>query len=80
MAKNAKTTPVKATLTIGGETLPLGSTRRCPICDKPATPAGFPFCSKRCADIDLHHWLTGRYAIPVVEADQGLEGDETGED
>jgi uncharacterized protein len=23
-----------------------------------------PFCSKRCADVDLHRWLGGVYAIP----------------
>ncbi|HTV33101.1 MAG TPA: DNA gyrase inhibitor YacG [Methylocella sp.] len=35
----------------------------CPICGKPANMAILPFCSKRCADIDLHHWLGGAYAI-----------------
>jgi len=38
--------------------------RRCPICGKPATPDAFPFCSKRCADLDLHRWLSDGYAIP----------------
>ena len=28
-----------------------------------------PFCSKRCADIDLHRWLSGVYAIPAEEED-----------
>jgi endogenous inhibitor of DNA gyrase (YacG/DUF329 family) len=37
---------------------------RCPICDKPATPTNRPFCSKRCADVDLGRWLTGQYVIP----------------
>lgn len=41
----------------------------CPICGKPAVPACRPFCSKRCADVDLHRWLTGRYALPVEEDD-----------
>ena len=49
-------------------------TRRCPICDKPAEQKFRPFCSKRCADIDLNRWLKGAYAIPVVEDD-----DEDGE-
>jgi uncharacterized protein len=40
--------------------------RPCPICGKPATLATRPFCSKRCADIDLHRWLGGVYAIPTV--------------
>lgn len=36
----------------------------CPICGKPADFATRPFCSKRCAEIDLHRWLGGVYAIP----------------
>ena len=45
---------------------------RCAICDKPLTGAKdetgrnyTPFCSKRCADVDLQRWFTGGYAIPV---------------
>jgi endogenous inhibitor of DNA gyrase (YacG/DUF329 family) len=40
------------------------TTAKCPICKKPADPALRPFCSKRCADVDLQRWFTGRYAIP----------------
>lgn len=36
----------------------------CPICGKPAAQGAKPFCSKRCADIDLGRWLKGGYAIP----------------
>lgn len=36
----------------------------CPICDKPTQAAYRPFCSKRCADVDLAKWLGGGYAIP----------------
>ena len=43
---------------------------RCPICGKPSVAAFSPFCSKRCARIDLHRWLSGRYAIPAVEEDE----------
>ena len=43
--------------------------RSCPICRKPAMQEFRPFCSKRCADIDLGKWLGGSYAIPVVEED-----------
>lgn len=46
---------------------------RCPICDKPAIDTYAPFCSKRCADIDLHRWLSGSYAIPAVEDDGDTE-------
>jgi len=36
----------------------------CPICRKPTTAAYRPFCSKRCADVDLARWLNGAYALP----------------
>lgn len=37
----------------------------CVICHKqPQAEKYRPFCSKRCADIDLHRWLGGVYAIP----------------
>ena len=41
--------------------------RKCPICQKPTATTYRPFCSKRCADVDLSRWLTGHYAVPVVE-------------
>ena len=52
---------------------------RCPICGKPTAAAFRPFCSKRCADVDLQRWLSGRYAIPIVEEDSGLD-DESSDD
>jgi endogenous inhibitor of DNA gyrase (YacG/DUF329 family) len=30
-----------------------------------------PFCSRRCADIDLGRWLNGSYTAPVIEMDEG---------
>ena len=30
----------------------------------------FPFCSKRCADIDLGNWFNEAYKVPVVELDE----------
>jgi endogenous inhibitor of DNA gyrase (YacG/DUF329 family) len=41
----------------------------CPICGKPAAEAFKPFCSRRCADIDLGRWFKGGYAIPGPPAD-----------
>jgi endogenous inhibitor of DNA gyrase (YacG/DUF329 family) len=41
--------------------------KRCPICGKPSAPEFRPFCSRRCADVDLHRWLGGVYAIPVKD-------------
>lgn len=40
----------------------------CPICGRPRLPAMRPFCSKRCADLDLAKWLNGEYAIPGAPA------------
>ena len=37
----------------------------CPICGKPAKPEFHPFCSRRCADVDLNRWLSGAYVIPA---------------
>lgn len=44
----------------------------CPICRKPTVADYRPFCSRRCADIDLGRWMTGAYAI---EADDPPEDD-----
>ena len=41
----------------------------CPICEKETNPTYRPFCSKRCADIDLGKWLKGDYAVPSQEPD-----------
>ncbi len=43
------------------------SARKCPICGRPSEVEHRPFCSRRCADLDLQRWLSGRYAIPAVE-------------
>jgi uncharacterized protein len=51
--------------------------KACPICGKVTEEKFKPFCSKRCADVDLHRWMSGSYAIPVVEDD---EEDEPRED
>ncbi|MCQ2913756.1 MAG: DNA gyrase inhibitor YacG [Alphaproteobacteria bacterium] len=41
---------------------------KCPICGKPTTNKYKPFCSKRCADIDLDKWFNGNYVIHTEEA------------
>ncbi len=58
-----------------GSVVRLRSARKCPICGKKATQADHPFCSQRCADIDLNRWLSGAYAIPAVEAEEHVERD-----
>ena len=42
---------------------------KCPICGKRPTEALRPFCSRRCADVDLGRWLTGQYSIPAAPDD-----------
>ncbi len=37
--------------------------RKCPMCDKNTAQEFRPFCSRRCADLDLGKWLGGGYAI-----------------
>jgi len=48
----------------------------CPICGKPGSEQFRPFCSRRCADVDLNRWLSGVYAVPVVEDDGAAREDE----
>lgn len=43
---------------------------KCAICGKEQDPKYRPFCSKRCADVDLNRWLSGGYAIPAAEEDE----------
>jgi uncharacterized protein len=47
--------------------------RKCPICNQAMQLSYKPFCSKRCADVDLSRWLKGTYAIPVAEDDKSSE-------
>ncbi|WP_116654894.1 DNA gyrase inhibitor YacG [Pelagibacterium sediminicola] len=47
----------------------------CPICDKPSAQKYHPFCSARCADIDLGRWLKGSYVIAGKESAQAAETD-----
>jgi endogenous inhibitor of DNA gyrase (YacG/DUF329 family) len=44
--------------------------KACPICGKPTDERVKPFCSKRCADVDLHRWLSGSYAVPVLDDEE----------
>jgi endogenous inhibitor of DNA gyrase (YacG/DUF329 family) len=44
---------------------------RCPICGKPTDAHYRPFCSRRCADVDLQRWFSGRYAVPAQDDEGG---------
>lgn len=54
----------------------------CPVCGKPVTPRYKPFCSQRCATIDLARWITGSYRVPSDEApeDAPQRGEESERD
>ena len=49
----------------------------CPICENKTTAEYRPFCSRRCADLDLGNWLTGQYAIPLDESEETGADDQT---
>lgn len=62
----------------------------CPICNQPVTqPDGsvsdaLPFCSKRCQQVDLYRWFSGKYAIvenlgPEQLAQELFEAEQQGE-
>ena len=48
----------------------------CPVCRRPATLDHRPFCSKRCADVDLSRWLGGNYVIPGDDFTAQTDGEE----
>lgn len=57
----------------------------CPICRRPISPSPEaarlrPFCGKRCADIDLHRWLSGGYRVATDEAPGGVGPASGGDD
>lgn len=45
----------------------------CPICKKDTAQTYRPFCSKRCADIDLGKWFGGDYAVPSQDPEEVIE-------
>ena len=49
----------------------------CPICRKPTARGYRPFCSRRCADIDLGNWFTESYRVPSQEPEDAAEADES---
>lgn len=49
---------------------------KCPICDRPAEEKYHPFCSARCADVDLGRWLKGSYVLPGEAASTAQDGEE----
>jgi len=61
----------------GAKAAAAGERKTCSICGKPRDKRYDPFCSKRCADVDLHRWLSGVYVVPGGEpAADEPEGEE----
>lgn len=52
----------------------------CAICGGAVTDAHRPFCSVRCAQIDLGRWLKESYRIPAEEAPGDLSSAPDDED
>lgn len=51
----------------------------CPICRRvPADPKYKPFCSKRCADVDLQRWFAGSYVVPGDAGEPSPDDDQEG--
>lgn len=50
----------------------------CPICKKPEVEKYKPFCSARCADVDLGRWFLGKYVVHTDDKpeDSSTAGDE----
>lgn len=55
---------------------PKRAARKCPECGREPVHRYRPFCSRRCADVDLARWLRGAYAIPGGNADADDDGDD----
>jgi endogenous inhibitor of DNA gyrase (YacG/DUF329 family) len=47
----------------------------CPICSEKTVQRWRPFCSRRCADIDLGRWMSGSYRMPSHEDDADAQPD-----
>jgi endogenous inhibitor of DNA gyrase (YacG/DUF329 family) len=52
----------------------------CPICGRPRDPAHRPFCSKRCAEIDLGRWLKESYRVQTDESPEAMASQRDGEE
>ncbi len=52
------------------QTAKASTSKACPICGKPGVERYRPFCSRRCADVDLNRWLSGVYAVPAAASEE----------
>lgn len=55
----------------------------CPVCEREVAPRDdnprFPFCSKRCKQVDLGRWLNEEVSIPMTpnSTERSLEEDDS---
>lgn len=54
--------------------------QKCPICGQTTDLKYKPFCSKRCADVDLNRWLSGVYRIETDETPEDMPSHSTDEE
>ncbi len=59
-----------------GNVEPLRKPVKCSNCGRLSHRDFYPFCSKRCADVDLNRWFSGSYAIPAGEINPEDNGDQ----
>ena len=57
------------------EPTPIRTGAPCPVCRKPSLPQYRPFCSSRCADVDLGRWFSESYRVPALPAELSDEED-----
>ncbi len=58
---------------------PTFKAKPCPICNRKSVETSHPFCSTRCADVDLQRWFSGSYVIPTEELAHGLSSEFAGQ-
>ncbi|MEM9330738.1 MAG: DNA gyrase inhibitor YacG [Pseudomonadota bacterium] len=46
---------------------PLRKPVKCPSCNQNSSRECYPFCSKRCQDLDLHKWFSESYTLPSTD-------------
>jgi endogenous inhibitor of DNA gyrase (YacG/DUF329 family) len=64
----------------GNDNLKAKAPPACAICGRPRVEKYNPFCSKRCADVDLYRWLNGKYAIPASDEPDEKSQDASSDD
>lgn len=47
--------------------------KKCPVCGRKCDPVFAPFCSRRCADVDLNRWFSQAYTVQTEEEPESDE-------